>query len=262
MNSETKTRQITELLRIRHAPPEWATFMEITTGTGTAGFNRRIDVYTFNIWPSKKYVRIAYEIKVTRANFNQELLQPEKRDPAEQLANECYFVMPVGLVKVDEVPEKWGLLELTKGGLRKKKNAMYRDIDEPPIWFTAALARRSIEEPSKLPEAVWLQAGKEIDIEGLTAVADTSLSSIRYKIKREVQEELEELHGNEIVELRKLRGIIRQQMGYEFGESDKLIRWCNENLNHKRDLKIRGVLATLNRVQKSINDLLEQESSL
>lgn len=58
--AEEKTRVILELLRYRHESPEWATFIELPTGTGANG-GRRIDFFAFNLWPSKRVVHALME---------------------------------------------------------------------------------------------------------------------------------------------------------------------------------------------------------
>ena len=49
------------MLRQRHLPQEWATFVELRNGTGAIHPVRSIDFFAINTWPSKKYWRVAYE---------------------------------------------------------------------------------------------------------------------------------------------------------------------------------------------------------
>jgi len=167
----TKTRQILELLRCRHPAPEWATFAELNEGTGMNG-GRLIDFYAMNVWPSKRYVKVAYEIKVSRSDFARELKEPKKREAAEVIADECYFAVPHGLVLPDEIPEKWGLIVMNAGGLRIVKHATQRHITNFSVEFMASLARRSSDKPSPLPAVFWLRAGKELNDEQLVEAAN------------------------------------------------------------------------------------------
>lgn len=70
-----------------------------------------------------------YEIKVSRSDF----LGDNKWHLYLQYCNEFYFVVPVGLIAKDEIPENVGLIyyypETRK--LLKKRKAVYRKIDEP-----------------------------------------------------------------------------------------------------------------------------------
>ena len=70
-----------------------------------------------------------YEIKVSRSDF----LQDAKWHLYLQYCNEFYFVVPNGLISKDELPENVGLIYYypESGNLKKRKKAMYRDIEEP-----------------------------------------------------------------------------------------------------------------------------------
>lgn len=144
------TRQIYELLEMRHpvnGMGEWATFRELNIGTGSFG-GRFIDFFAMNLWPSKNYLKIAYEVKVSRADFTKELKDPQKREGAERIANECYFVVPSGLLQFDEIPQGWGLLVMQKDGLKCVKKAMQRKLEQLPEAFVMSLARRVTDKPA------------------------------------------------------------------------------------------------------------------
>jgi hypothetical protein len=70
-----------------------------------------------------------YEIKVSRSDF----LGDNKWHLYLQYCNELYFVVPVGLVTKDEIPENVGLIYYypKTGKLLKKRRAVYRKIEEP-----------------------------------------------------------------------------------------------------------------------------------
>ena len=139
------TDVILKLLEFKHEDREWATFKELPNGTGL-DIHRRLDFFALNIWPSKKFQSIGYEIKVSRADFTHELARPEKRSEAEKLCNCCYFVTPCNMVRIDEIPEGWGLYEVDEGGLKEVKAAKFREIEPYPMSFVAAIARRSCDE--------------------------------------------------------------------------------------------------------------------
>lgn len=168
-----ETAKLITMLQNRHSGFEWATFAELPTRTGGAA--QRLDFFAMNLWESNKYIRVAYEIKVSRSDFLREMDQPQKRADAERLANQCFFVTPAGLVKPDEIPQGWGLLEATKAGLRRKKVAQQRVIDPPPIWFVASLARRTADDLPDLPPVIWRYAGEEILLEHLREAADAAV---------------------------------------------------------------------------------------
>lgn len=118
----------------------WAMFREYRCGTGyvdhqyrghrvtgdpdDAGIinpETRIDLYVINLWPSKGVRLIAYEVKVSRADFLSEIRQPDKRAQALKISTEYSFATPQGLVKPDEVPDECGLVEVRYG----KRGASY-----------------------------------------------------------------------------------------------------------------------------------------
>lgn len=70
-----------------------------------------------------------YEIKVSRSDFQRD----NKYHLYLQYCNEFYFVVPVGLLKKEEIPDNMGLIYYypETGKLLKKKKALYRQIEEP-----------------------------------------------------------------------------------------------------------------------------------
>lgn len=137
---------------------QWARFdncialAELRVGTGYGkDADQRIDFWAMEAIPSKRFRRVAYEIKVSRADFLNELKQPRKRARALLLSNEFYFVTLPGIVKVGELPPEAGLIETGerwRGNLEltTKHAAPWRD-GYPPTWqFLAAVARRTMRE--------------------------------------------------------------------------------------------------------------------
>ncbi len=147
-NNSISTDFIIDALTVRHPRDRgWIPFTEVTMqGTPKA---RRIDVLFFNFWHSKKYKRIAYEIKRARSNFLQELREPDKRAVIMKYVNEFYFVTPKGLVKVSEIPEDCGLVEVDDNGLcRMKKRAPYLG-DPEPNWYLVGTLLRSFYDKTQ-----------------------------------------------------------------------------------------------------------------
>ena len=70
-----------------------------------------------------------YEIKVSRGDF----LQDSKWHLYLQYCNEFYFVVPAGLIDKGELPDNVGLIYYypKTGTLKKRKKALWRDIEEP-----------------------------------------------------------------------------------------------------------------------------------
>lgn len=104
-----------------------------------------IDAYAMAMWSGKKFERIAYEVKVTRSDFLNEIKMPWKREIAMELSNSFYYVTPPGLLKTAEIPEGCGLIECHPSGhLRTVLKAPYRneDVTDLPESFVASMVRQ------------------------------------------------------------------------------------------------------------------------
>lgn len=110
---------------------------------------RRIDAWAMHV---RKQHCVAYEVKVTRADFLRELEDPTKRAAAMLLSNEFFFATPPGLISPDELPEDCGLMEASivkrngfTAGTRTRTivQAPWREIDDLPWSFLASIALRA-----------------------------------------------------------------------------------------------------------------------
>lgn len=160
-------RQLLEL----HPGDQWATYLELPNGTGGTKA-RTIDLYALHLWPSERFRSIAYELKISRADFRRELDDPTKRAPWEKLASEGWYVAPAGVIPMAEVPERWGLMEWTGRAWRRPKRAQQRVIEAWPPSFVASLARRSCDPKPPEPLAAWDFLGRRITAEDLVRLAD------------------------------------------------------------------------------------------
>lgn len=155
---ESKRLEITsdlilELLGKRHKDRQWVFYPEMVFSTKAKDdleqADSRIDAWAFNLWPSRNFCRVSYEIKISRHDFLRELKKPDKRDPGLSISNLFYYVLPDGCCDVSEVPEECGLIVVKKPKnkdyyiLYTAKKAPWRKIrPELPIDFWASLARR------------------------------------------------------------------------------------------------------------------------
>ena len=58
---------------------------------------------------------VLVECKVTRADFLADRAKPFRLRPEKGVGSERFYLTPPGLVKVEELPAGWGLLELRRG---------------------------------------------------------------------------------------------------------------------------------------------------
>jgi hypothetical protein len=92
---------------------EWIFLRELRVGTGfRSSAAQRLDAYALNCFPHTSMRRVCYEVKVSRADFLCAMKQPLKRRVGLRYSNEFYFVVPVGLLNLGEVPIECGLVEV------------------------------------------------------------------------------------------------------------------------------------------------------
>lgn len=157
----TETRSILDALRRRHEEPRnglaraWIYVEEVRVSTGFSGSAQSIDAFALHTWPSKKYRRVAYEVKASRSDLRRELEQPWKCEAALGLSNQFYLVIPTGLLEGIRIPDEWGIIEYvtteqmvladgssaSKGRLYTERGAPWRDTETPPYSFMLSVAR-------------------------------------------------------------------------------------------------------------------------
>jgi len=126
---------------------------------------RRIDAWALSCFPSKRHEIVAYEVKVTRSDFRNEIKIPRKRLPALRWSNRFYFVAPKGIIPPEEVPMECGLIEVSWRGkipfrpswwsewtFEKTIVAPWRDV-QPPTWgLVASLLRQMRWQAERVAE--------------------------------------------------------------------------------------------------------------
>lgn len=142
---------VLELLQVRYSPPEWAPFCELRDAPGF-GRSRTIDFFAAQTWPSRGRHYVAVEVKVSRADWLRELRDPAKRAPFEAASSEIWVAAPGGVVKVSELPEGMGLLQVVgkppHRKLRRAAQAVFRAdrLPDEAMWhMILRSAREQIE---------------------------------------------------------------------------------------------------------------------
>lgn len=125
MSTTPDTKPITaddlfNALLVRYDAP-WVLKREVTLKT------RRIDVVAFGMPGSTGCRIIAFELKVSRADWLRELGDFQKSEAWHTEADAFFVVTPPGIVRPGEMPAKWGHLEFTGKRLLTKAHAEYRD---------------------------------------------------------------------------------------------------------------------------------------
>lgn len=102
---------------------------------------RRADAFAICTWASRSWEIHGIEVKATRSDWLAELREPAKADAAIRICRKWWVCAPPDVVKEGELPEGWGLLVPSNGGLREQVKAKARDdIPEPPRgWWVRVL---------------------------------------------------------------------------------------------------------------------------
>lgn len=102
---------IEEAMRRRYKAPEWGLLFEVANGTGGRK-QRSADALAMSLWPSRGLHLHGFEFKKHRDDWTRELRNPGKSEPVQKFCHFWWIVAPKGMVKLDELPPTWGLLEL------------------------------------------------------------------------------------------------------------------------------------------------------
>jgi len=128
--------KIVGMLMKKYQDTKWRCFSQLRDAGGFSS-ESTMDLYVVNVWPSQ-HIKIAFEIKCSRADFLSELNQPSKRANGLRLSNEFYFVTAPGIVKsIEEIPENCGWYECNSTGnsMRQMKAAQHRKCESLDVLF-------------------------------------------------------------------------------------------------------------------------------
>lgn len=146
-NDQIKADEIVSALKKLHEKDIWFEELRLSSGFAWQG---RVDFLAVSPSPSTGNKAIAYEIKVSRADFKRDTY--DKQRGARLYSDQFYYITPVGLLQPDEVPDWAGLrtVEWKAYGnrspflaIREAVPAPKRD-KEPPSWgLVCSLIRNS-----------------------------------------------------------------------------------------------------------------------
>lgn len=140
------TSEVMALLRVRYPEKSWAFFEEVMDATGGRA-SRRADAIAFGLWPSQGLELHGFEVKSGRGDWIHELNRPQK---AEAVLGYCDRIWVVAcskdLVKLEELPPTWGLVEPTiKGDALRTVKLPDKNTEARPLdrRFFASLMRQA-----------------------------------------------------------------------------------------------------------------------
>ena len=139
------TSKITSLLRAKYRTPEYA-FIEQVPNATSGRKSRTADAMAMGCWESKGIHLEGFEVKVSRSDWRNELKDMTKSAVFEQHCHRWWIVAAKGIVKPEEMPSQWGLMEPLGGGLTVVKGADLTEPNPVPFTFLAALLRSALSQ--------------------------------------------------------------------------------------------------------------------
>lgn len=189
-------------LLARFPLPEWAIFFEVSSGTGSHA-RRRADAVAMNCFPSRGMEIHGVEVKHARSDWIRELKQPDKSTDVQQYCDRWWIAATPGVVKIEELPITWGLLELKDGKLRQVKAAPVLEAKPVSRTFMASVLR---------------SAGKVDDLV-VRKLVDAQVADARAQDQHWLESELARRRGKADEILKKVDEI-REKTGID------LANWC------------------------------------
>lgn len=141
-----KSKDILTALSNRFVPPKWCFLTEIQLEPGFSN-QRRVDGVAINSWPSGKYGHsiLGFEIKVSRADFGNDIKDPEKFRQTYKFCDRAYYVCPDGLLDILEIPQDAGLITV-------------KESLEVEIWES-----RFVKKTTDIPRALLASIARKMD---------------------------------------------------------------------------------------------------
>jgi hypothetical protein len=169
-----------EAVRARYEPPEWHLEHEVTLA------GRRLDLVALNLWAARKFRIVGFEIKVSRGDWMRELAAFQKAEEWTAVVDAFYVVTPPKLVRHDELPAAWGLLELCGSRLMTRRHAQVREGSttiprEVAVRFIGRLAQRDTLEERQARERARMDLSAEIE-KKLRGQLDASIAEERREL--------------------------------------------------------------------------------
>lgn len=125
--------------------PEWAIMWEVADATG-GNARRRADAIMMSLWPSRGLELHGVEIKISRADWRREALDPTKAESIAKFCDRWYVHTSPGIITdLSEVPPAWGVREWNGKAWRTVKEAEKTEAAPLTRAFLAAMLRRADE---------------------------------------------------------------------------------------------------------------------
>jgi hypothetical protein len=144
---------------------EHATLVQL----GVRWLTRQCSVVFYEATPAKKEIpdvigwagprAVLIECKVSRADFLRDAAKTSRTKPKAGMAQRRYYLCPAGVVQLEDLPPKWGLLWANKGAIsvqREAKGFPQRNL-VAEVQFLSTMLRRAQIRIGTRPLSEWLR---------------------------------------------------------------------------------------------------------
>lgn len=182
-----------ELIHARYPSREYAFFTQAASNTGGPA-DRTADALSLSLWPSRGLVLTGFEVKVSRGDWTRELRAPEKAERIAQYCDLWFIVTNDGVVPIDQIPEKWGLMVPNKSGdgLRVIKPASRLKAKPLDRSFVAALLRNVGD--TMMPVATFTASVENARLEGIVKGEKHTSDGHELERLRKVEDAVKKFH--------------------------------------------------------------------
>lgn len=167
---------------------------ELRNSTGYSRPTQRYaDALVTSVWPSRGLWFAGIEVKVDRGDWKRELDDPEKADEIARFCHFWYIAASPGVVKPDEVPERWGFYECNGKKATLVKEAPRLDPQPLTVGFVASILRNAAAGQ----KALYQKVRDELFAEHRERLEASNLQSLEQKVfdlereKREAERKAE-----------------------------------------------------------------------
>jgi hypothetical protein len=217
------------LLRERFPVREWALAFEVSNATGSQA-GRHADAVAMNLWPSRGMAVHGFEFKVSRGDWLRELKQPEKAEAVAQYCDHWWVVATEGVVRLDELPPTWGLIELQCG------NGLLLEGQAAPKLVTVKQAPQKASQPIDRPfMAALFRKLSQIDHAEVEQAVAKKMAGLEARREEAIEQEVQR-RTHRYEELRKRVAEFQEASGInledwtlhpqEFGKAVKFVLDC------------------------------------
>lgn len=241
------TPSLRDALRKRYSMPEWVFMEEVRDAAGFES-SRSADGIAMSMWPSRGLEINGFEIKASRSDWLRELKNPAKAEAIAAYCDRWWIVALKDLVKIEELPAGWGLMELqANGSLKEVKTAPARENVKPITrTFMAAMMRRVGELDNRIIYNLVQDAIKE----------DLKRNETRLQAEIEKRSKKYTEVSGRLDEIKAATGIDLLSWGYDADGIATAIRYAMAAHDITKDYTgLKGVRDRMDRLVKEIDAL-------